>query len=93
MTFKKPYIDQIKEYIKRNLKKGYTKESLNWALINQGHSKFEIERAFNLVEKEMSKEAPILKTKPKITYQRFDQNNNIQKLTLKRKSFWKRFLD
>ena len=39
------YITQLAEYIKKNLRKGYTKESLKWALVNQGHSKLEVEKA------------------------------------------------
>jgi hypothetical protein len=66
------YLDQISNYLKKNLKKGYTKESLKWALVGQGHSKLEIEKAFNRAEKELSREAPVLRTKPKITYEVID---------------------
>jgi len=41
----KPFMDELVDYIKKNLKKGYTKEALKWALINQGYSKLEVERA------------------------------------------------
>ncbi|MBS3099422.1 hypothetical protein J4462_04370 [Candidatus Pacearchaeota archaeon] len=61
-------IDELTSYIKKNLKKGYTKESLLWALTNQGYSKIEIERAFERADKLMAEEAPILKTKPEISY-------------------------
>lgn len=45
-------IDTVKsliEYIQRNLKKGYKIDQLKWALINQGHSRTEIERAVKYV--------------------------------------------
>lgn len=45
-------IDSIKsliEYFQRNLKKGYKVDSLKWALINQGHSRTEIDRAVKYV--------------------------------------------
>ena len=61
-------MDEITDYIKVNLKKGYTKESLRWALINQGYSKIEVERAIKRVDRELADKAPILKTKPEITY-------------------------
>lgn len=55
-------------YIRKNLKKGYTKESLRWALLDQGYSKLEIDKAIRRVDKELADTAPILKTKPEIEY-------------------------
>ena len=66
----------ITDYFKKNLQKGYTAESLKWALINQGYSRVLVERALENVNKELSKKAPVLKEKPKIKYEIFDQNNN-----------------
>jgi hypothetical protein len=63
------YLDQLTDYIKRNLKKGYTKDSLRWALIEQGNSRMEVEKAFLRVDKELAREAPILQTKPIIKYE------------------------
>lgn len=60
---------QLVGYIKRNLRKGYTKESLRWALISQGNSKIEVEKAFKRVDEELAKKAPELKTKPTIKYE------------------------
>ena len=65
----KNYLQNMAEYIKRNLKKGYTKESLKWALVTQGHSKLEVEKALKLVDAELASEAPVLKTKPVISYE------------------------
>ena len=81
----KNYTQELVEYVKRNLKKGYTKESLKWALINQGHSKIEIERAIKSVDKDLASEAPVLKTKPTITYEVISASDEEEK-----KSFWKR---
>lgn len=63
---KEKYEDSLVEYIKKNLKKGYTKESLKWALVNQGHSRREVEKALELVDEKLANEAPILETKPEI---------------------------
>jgi hypothetical protein len=79
------YLDQLTNYLKRNLKKGYTKESLKWALVGQGHPKLEIERAFKKVEEEMVREAPLLRTKPKITYEVVEPEINVK--PEKKKSF------
>jgi hypothetical protein len=79
----------IRDYIKRNLKKGYTMESLKWALVNQGYTRAAIDRAIDSVNKELSEKAPLLKEKPKITYQVMDKYDN--PVIIKR-SFWRRFL-
>jgi len=84
MRYDKNYLQQLAEYLKRNLKKGYTKESLKWALVNQGHSKLEVEKAIQLVDAELASQAPILKTKPTISYE------VIEPKIEEKKSFWKR---
>lgn len=78
---------ELINYIKRNLKKGYTKESLRWALINQGYSKIEIEKALNRVDLEMAESAPILKTKPEIKYEVVEDEPKVEE----KKRGWKRF--
>lgn len=68
MFKQKALIDELADYIRKNLKKGYTKESLRWALIDQGYSKMEVERAIKKVDMQLASEAPILKTKPEIEH-------------------------
>ena len=80
---------RLKNYLKENLKKGYTIESLKWALIKQGYSRTAIEMAIEQLHKELAREAPVLKEKPIIRYQIIDENNNL--ITIK-KSFWRRWL-
>jgi len=84
MRYDKNYLQQLADYLKRNLKKGYTKESLKWALVNQGHSRLEVEKAVGLVDAELASEAPVLKTKPIISYE------IIEPKVEEKKSFWKR---
>ena len=88
MNKKGDYIGELAAYVKKNLKKGYTIESLKFALINQGHSRLEVEKALKRVQEEQSKEAPILETKPSIVYEVID-TDNIQVEPDKR-PFWKR---
>jgi len=57
----KDHKKQLVDYIKSNLKKGYKKESLKWALVEQGHSKLEIQRAFEKAEEEISQERPVFR--------------------------------
>ena len=51
------YIDTLSSRIKMNLKKGYNKESLKWALVNQGHSRIEVDKAFRQAEIELGRES------------------------------------
>ena len=69
MFQKKKLLDEFADYFKNNLKKGYTKESLRWALVNQGYSRMEIEKAIRKAELDLAASAPILKTKPEIKYE------------------------
>jgi hypothetical protein len=84
----KSYIGELAEYIKKNLKKGYTIDSLRWALIDQGHSKMEVSKAIKKVEEELIREAPVLRTKPDITYEVI-----IPEEKKEEKPFWKRWFN
>ena len=64
------YMQQLVNYIKKNLSKGYTLESLKWALVNQGYSRSEVQQAIKLVNEELAKEAPKLREKPVIKVER-----------------------
>ncbi len=77
--------EELTSYIKNNLKKGYTKESLKWALLNQGYSKIEVAKAFQKANTELAAQAPILKTKPEIEYKVIPQEEE------PKKSFWRRW--
>jgi len=83
------YRQNLADYFKKNLAKGYTFESLKWALIRQGYSRAIIEKAIKQVHKELAEKAPMLKEKPRIKYEIIDEND--KPITLK-KSFWKRIL-
>jgi SOS response regulatory protein OraA/RecX len=83
------YIEKLVDYIKRNIKKGYTEESLKWALINQGYTKSIVERAINKVHQDLSQKAPILKEKPIIRYEILDEKNQPIKI---KKPWWKKML-
>lgn len=69
------YRIKIVEYLKKNIKKGYSIESLKWALINQGYAKVIVENAITQANKELSKKVPAFKEKPQIKYEIIDENN------------------
>lgn len=78
---------KLVEYFKKNLKKGYTEESLIWALVSQGYSRSLVEVALQKANKELAQEAPVLKEKPVIKHEIIDENDNPVVI---KKSFFKR---
>ena len=83
---KTDYKRRLINYLKKNLTKGYTIDSLKFALINQGYSRSIIEMAIEKANKELAEKAPIIKEKPIIKYEIIDENDNPIKI---KKSFWK----
>jgi hypothetical protein len=81
------YKENLINYFKRNLKKGYPSDALKFALIHQGYSKAAVEEALNKVNAELAEKAPILREKPVIKYEVIDENDNVIRI---KKSFWKR---
>ena len=79
----KSHIDQLAEYIKRNLKKGYTVDALRFSLMSQGYSRLSIENAFALAHEQLSKELQPIKEKPQIIYK-------IDEEEISREGFFKR---
>ncbi len=77
---------RLTEYFKKNFKKGYTEESLKWALVNQGYSRTIIDNALEMAHKELADEAPVLKEKPTISYEVLDENDKPVEV---KKPWWK----
>ncbi|OYT36667.1 hypothetical protein B6U91_00710 [Candidatus Pacearchaeota archaeon ex4484_71] len=82
---KQDYKGQLVDYFKKNLKKGYTTESLKFALERQGYSRTSIEQAIEQANKELAKQAPEFKEKPIIKYEIIDENN---KPVVIKRTFW-----
>ena len=81
------HIKNLTEYFKKNLKKGYTPDSLKWALINQGYQKSSIEKAIEIAHQELAREAPVLREKPVITHEIIDETGKAIEIS---KPWWKR---
>ena len=79
----------VVEYFKKNLKKGYTLESLKWALVKQGYSRSLVEDAMGIANKELAKEAPQLRERPEIKHEVIDVEDE-EGFAEPKKSFWKR---
>jgi len=67
MAEKSGYIGNLIKYIQKNLSKGYTTEALKFALLNQGYSRTEIDKAMKIAQEEMAKKLPPVPEKPVIT--------------------------
>ena len=63
------YIQQLADYIKKNLAKGYTLDSLKIALEAQEYSKESIERAVKLANEQLASKVPTMQEKPVIKYE------------------------
>jgi len=81
------YKRKVIDYLKKNIGKGYTPESLRWALVKQGYSRTMVDAAIREANKEFSKETPVLKEKPVITHEIMGEND--KPITME-KPWWKR---
>lgn len=63
---------QLADYIKKNISKGYTMESLKYSLMRQGYSRTSVEKAMELANKQLASSAPMMKEKPTISYEVID---------------------
>lgn len=52
------YTQQLANYIKKNTTKGYPIEALRWALVSQGHSRVQVDKALQLATEQMAATAP-----------------------------------
>lgn len=80
------YIQQLADYIKTNLFKGYTIDSLKFSLMSQGYSRISVENAINLANKQLAVKLLPIKEKPQITYKIVPE----QETEPIKKGFWKR---
>ena len=83
------YKRKLINYFKKNLVKGYTPDSLKFALIGQGYSRTAVETALEQANKELAVKAPILDERPVIRYEIIDEYD--KPVTIK-KPWWKRLL-
>ena len=81
------YIQQLADYIKKNLSKGYTLDSLKFALQNQGYSRSSIDRAIELANEQLAKLAPKMIEKPVIKIERIPVEQEQEK---PKKSWWRK---
>ena len=82
------YKEQLIDYFKKNINKGYTPDALRFSLMKQGYSRVAIDQALMEANKSLAEKAPAFKEKPVITYEVLDNNNRPVKLS---SSLWRKF--
>jgi SOS response regulatory protein OraA/RecX len=84
---------QLADYIKKNLSKGYTQDSLRFALLKQGYSRTTVEKAMEIANKQMAENAPRMVEKPVVKYEVIDDDEMAAKIAQQdaaNKGFFKR---
>ena len=71
---------QLADYIKKNLSKGYNMDSLKFSLISQGYSRTSVEKALELANRQLAESAPKIQEKPTIKYEVIDDNEMASKV-------------
>ncbi|MAH06640.1 hypothetical protein CMI38_00135 [Candidatus Pacearchaeota archaeon] len=79
---------QLADYILKNLKKGYTLDSLRFSLVSQGYSKISVENAIELANKKLAEHIQPIKEKPTITYKIIKDDDEPVIVEPKKESFW-----
>ena len=91
MEKRKTAIEQLTEYIKNNLVKGYNQDTLRFSLISQGYSKISVERALENANKQIAETVPEMKEKPQIIYRQvIDRTQSMEISEKPKKSFLKK---
>ena len=71
---------QLADYIKKNLAKGYTADSLKFSLISQGYSRTCVEKAIEIANKQLADSAPKMVEKPTVKYEVIDSDEMAAKV-------------
>lgn len=80
-------LNPLVEYLKKNIAKGYKPEDLKWVLINQGHTRTEVDKAIKYVsELEQAQ-------KPKTRNISTNNTSDMPRITEEKKGFFKKAWD
>jgi hypothetical protein len=82
------YKKRLVEYFKKNLIKGYSADTLKWALIKQGNSRSVVELASDEAQRDIAAETAKV-AEPKVEYLHLEDIQQLEQGQPK-KSFWKR---
>jgi SOS response regulatory protein OraA/RecX len=71
---------QLADYIKKNLVKGYTADALRYSLLKQGYSRTSVEKAIEIANRQLAESAPKMEEKPVVKWEVIDDNDMKQKV-------------
>lgn len=83
------HLKNLVDYIKKNSQKGYSRDSLRWALIKQGNMKHEVDKAFEIAQSELARQNTAVQ--PKVEPNMEVITSNTPAAEEDKPSFWKRF--
>jgi hypothetical protein len=84
-------VRQLVDYIKKNLSKNYTIDSLRFSLMAQGYSRLSVNEAIDIANKELATEVPPIREKPEIIHRIMEETEEERKPTGLKKFFKKIF--
>jgi hypothetical protein len=85
----KSQVRQLVDYIKKNLSKNYTLDSLRFSLMAQGYSRLSVNEAIDIANKELATEVPPIREKPEIIHRIMEDEATEEKPTGFKK-FWRK---
>ena len=89
-------IENVLEYIKNNLIKGYNQDTVRFSLISQGYSRISVEKAIENANKQIAEKIPPIKEKPQISYRIITGDNEKSEtieVPIKKKKWWQKIIE
>ena len=80
MINEKSQNQQLADYIKKNLSKGYTADALKYSLLKQGYSRTSVEKAIETANQQLAAMAPKMEEKPVVKYEILDEEELKRKI-------------
>jgi hypothetical protein len=71
---------QLADYVKKNLLKGYTADALKYSLLKQGYSRTSVEKSIELANKQLAESAPKMEEKPVVKWEVVDDDDMKQRV-------------
>jgi len=92
MISEKSTNQQLVDYIKKNLAKGYTLDALRYSLVKQGYSRTSVDKSIDTANREMASQAPKMVEKPVVKWETIDDGEMAAKVAAQdnKPGFWKR---
>lgn len=83
---------QLADYIKKNISKGYTADALKYSLLKQGYSRTSVEKAIETANQQLAATVPKMQEKPVVKYEVIDEEEMKKKIAEqdKKGGFFKR---